>query len=242
MAKLGRVPLTELLNLPGIAARFASIRDGSLWGSTETVSGPGSEKSYVRAMVPSLVALFDRYSVTTIVDAPCGDLNWMRDVLSEHPLRYYGFDIVPELIDANAALRSARVTLEIGDIRTLLFPKADLWLCRDCWFHLSFADIQASQRAFLQSEIPYAMLPSHITPAGFVNADIQSGDFRLIDLFEAPFQFPRASVDAIDDWVAPWPPRQLYLWRREQLLDLDWVTNMQAEATARVRPHVELGC
>jgi hypothetical protein len=225
------IPYDAMLQLPDLAQRFDAIRTGSLWGSRETVSGPGSEKRYVAAMIPELLSLFDRYLIASIVDAPCGDLHWMADVLKERPLRYYGYDIVPELVAASAPLINERTTLSIGDIRTLVFPKADLWLCRDCWFHLSFADIRASLRAFLASEIPYALLTSHINDTGFVNTDIRSGDFRLIDLFAAPFHFPQPSIDAIDDWIAPWPPRRLYLWRREQLLAVPWVAS-EAEANS----------
>jgi hypothetical protein len=202
-----------------------------MWGSAETVSGPGSELAYVQTMLPALVALLQNYKIQSIVDAPCGDLNWMREVLNMRPMRYHGFDIVPELIAANAHLEREGVSLRVGDIRTLSFPKADLWLCRDCWFHLSFEDIRTSLRAFLRADIPYALLTSHITEPAILNTDIQSGDFRLIDLFEAPFHFPRAYVDALDDWIAPWPPRRLYLWRREQLAALDWVMQKQAGGT-----------
>jgi hypothetical protein len=241
MDKGARLSFSEILQLPDLATRFSAIRDGSLWGSAETVSGPGSEKAYVQTMLPALVALFERYKIGSIVDAPCGDLHWMTDVLGRWPLRYYGFDIVPELISANARLESDMVTLRASDIRTLSFPKADLWLCRDCWFHLSFEDIRASLCAFLQSDVPYALLTSHLTEDGFLNTDIQSGDFRLIDLFEAPFHFPRAYVDAIDDWIAPWPPRRLYLWRREQLEALDWVLPPNARMTIPQQGHVEVG-
>jgi Methyltransferase domain len=241
MDKHAKLTFAEILLLPELAARFSAIREASLWGSAETVSGPGSEMAYVQPMIPALVALFERHQVGSIIDAPCGDLNWMRDVLNKRPLRYYGFDIVPELIAANAQLESDRITLRVGDIRTLSFPKADLWLCRDCWFHFSFDDIHASLQAFLRSDIPFALLTSHVTEPGFLNTDIQSGDFRLINLFEAPFHFPRAYVYAIDDWIAPWPPRRLYLWHREQLAALDWGMRMQTELTIPVPGQVEAG-
>ena len=212
----------SMLALPTVEDRFTAIYRDSLWGSAETVSGPGSEKSYTAELVPELIALFERHGITSIVDAPCGDMNWMVDILARQKFRYYGFDLVPALVAAIKHLETERVSIGVGDIRAMAFPTADLWLCRDCWFHLSYADIAASMTSFLASTIPYALLTSHINESAFANTDIRSGDFRLIDLFSPPFSLPSETVDAVDDWVAPWPPRRLYLWRREQLMNVQW--------------------
>ncbi len=219
---MGERTYAAMLAMPTVQDRFTAIYRQSLWGSSETVSGPGSEKCYAANLVPALINLFERHDITSIVDAPCGDMNWMVDVLARRKLRYHGFDLVPELVASLKHLETEHLSIGVSDIRSMTFPGADLWLCRDCWFHLSYADIRASLNAFLASTIPYALLTSHINDRTFANTDVRSGDFRLLDLFSPPFSLSDETVDAIDDWIAPWPPRRLYLWRREQLMNVQW--------------------
>jgi hypothetical protein len=66
------------------------------------------------------------------------------------------------------------------------FPKVDLWLCRDCLFHLSNRDILLALRNFLASGTPLVFTTTHLNSAVFENVDIRTGGFRRIDLFSAP--------------------------------------------------------
>jgi len=66
-----------------------------------SLSGPGSnaeETVGVRAALPALLALL---GVRSIIDAPCGDFNYMREVLSApltpSRITYTGLDIVASL-------------------------------------------------------------------------------------------------------------------------------------------------
>jgi hypothetical protein len=211
-----------MLNLASVEARFAAIEKHRLWGSEESVSGPGSTSAYTQNLVPQLAALLQRHNIKSVVDAPCGDLNWMAPFIAQNGIKYYGFDLVPAVVNAARQRAPNNAHIAHGDIRSMDFPQADLWLCRDCWFHFSERDIKAALQNFLRSQIPYALLTTHINDTGFANRDITSGDFRLLDLMSAPFNFPRDYVDAIDDWIEPFPRRRLVLWRREQLAGLEW--------------------
>ena len=62
-------------------ATFTRIFDTNAWLNAESVSGPGSTKARGADFRAALVALLDDRGVTSIVDAPCGDFNWMQDVL-----------------------------------------------------------------------------------------------------------------------------------------------------------------
>jgi hypothetical protein len=106
------------------------------------------------------------------------------------------------------------------DITRDTFPKADIWICRDCLFHLSLSDIRLALERFIESGIPYVLTTTHKTPAGFVNADIRTGDFRLIDLFQSPFLFPTEVVFRCDDYLSPDPAREMCLWTSEQIADV----------------------
>ena len=101
-------------------------------------------------------------------DAPCGDLNWMVEVLARVEIEYIGGDI------ADAALASARARLPKSpidhfDICAEPYPEADLWHCRDTFFHLSFAAI----RRLLDLDRP----PFNIPPAMRYLNDHASGEF-----------------------------------------------------------------
>jgi SAM-dependent methyltransferase len=209
----------ELIAAPGIEERFTKIYESNYWGHAESVSGEGSSLAYTRELRAALPGLFDRFGVQRLLDAPCGDFNWMQHVLREHPLEYVGGDLVaPMVAKLQQKYAQAQHRFMHLDITRGPFPAADLWLCRDCLFHLSNADIGRALRVFLASEIAYLLTTTHLNPDGyFINTDIRSGDFRRIDLYAAPFHFPRDVLLAIDDWCAPEPPRQMGLWSRAQV-------------------------
>jgi len=92
-------------------------------------------------------------------------------------------------------------------------------ICRDCLFHLSFQDTKSVLENFIQSNSTYLLTTTHKNMGGsFINKDISTGDFRCIDLFSKPYNFPTDPLYTIDDWIAPDPERQMCLWNREQVL------------------------
>jgi hypothetical protein len=197
---------------------FSEIYADNLWNDAESRSGAGSTMAYtagVRAALPPLLA---RHGVRTFLDAPCGDFHWMRAV-DLKGARYIGGDIVPALI-ADLAVRYGDATrsFTVLDITQGPLPEADLWMCRDCFFHLSFADIARALQQLVRSNVPLVLLTTHIVEPDkpFANRDIVTGDARQIDLRSAPFSFPEP-LEKFDDWIAPFPPREMGLWRREDL-------------------------
>jgi hypothetical protein len=108
----------------------------------------------------------------------------------------------------------------VTDIVTDTFPPADLWLCRDCLFHLSINDIRQALGHFIEANIPYLLTTTHKNAqhGGFQNSDIISGDYRLIDLFAPPFNFPTDVKYRIDDWFEDDPWREMCLWTRQQVM------------------------
>jgi hypothetical protein len=65
----------------------------------------------------------------------------------------------------------------------------------------SVPDIIESHK--LNSEIRYFLTITHKNNIKFKNKNIKTGDFRLIDLFSYPFNFPDNPIARIDDWIAP---------------------------------------
>lgn len=185
------------------------------WGSEESVSGPGSTIQYtenIRKMIPQLVS--DLGSLV-ILDAPCGDYNWFRMIDWETQITYIGGDIVEALVERNQSNYGNSNTKFINlDIVNDVLPRADLWLCRDCLFHLSYPNILSVINNFLNSDIGYILTSTH--PNCKKNIDIPTGSFRLLNLELPPFSFGKP-IQAIDDWIEGYPVRRLALWEREAL-------------------------
>ncbi len=187
------------------------------WGNDESVSGAGSTIQYtenIRKMIPQLV---NDLGVLVILDAPCGDYNWFRMIKRVPEMTYIGGDIVEPLVKRNQSLYGDNHTkfIRLNIVHDIL-PKADLWLCRDCLFHLSNHDIFLAMNNFLKSNIPYILTSTY--PNCKKNDDIPTGLFRLLNLQLPPFSLGKP-IQVIDDWIEGYPVRHLALWERKTLLD-----------------------
>ncbi|MEO8174668.1 MAG: hypothetical protein ABI581_16350 [Sediminibacterium sp.] len=200
---------------------FTSIWKNNYWSDNESVSGPGSTLAYTENIRKELPSLFERYNIKSVFDAPCGDFTWMKEVLKDSPLNYMGGDIVKGIVDRNNEVNETdKIRFIVFDITTQQFPKSDLWLCRDVFFHLSYKDIVSALKQFVASDIPYFLTTTHFNPDRFANTDILTGDFRLIDLFKSPYNFPHDVLHRFEDYIEPHPPREMCLFTREQISQL----------------------
>lgn len=186
--------------------------------NVESVSGDTSTLKSTKNLRKELPRLLHKFDVKTLFDAPCGDLNWMREVLKEVTVDYIGGDIVAPMIeqlksDSELSQRAKFMTL---DLTRDSLPTADLMLARDFLFHLSFDDTLAFLKNFARSDIRYLLTTSHINESKFENRDITTGHFRPIDLFQPPYNFPHDTIDQILDGKND---RYLYLWTRAQIAD-----------------------
>ncbi len=167
---------------------FSTMYARRLWGGCASRSGTGSglvQTERIRAQLPTLVK---DLNVRTILDAPCGDCHWMKTVELDID-EYIGADIVADVIEDNKkkyADRTRRfVTLDIMNDK---LPDAGLILCRDCLVHLSFRDIAAVINNFKRSNCTYLLMTTFTEQAA--NKNIQTGQWRPLNLQKAPFNFP----------------------------------------------------
>jgi hypothetical protein len=196
---------------------FQKIYDHNWWGSSESRSGPGSTLAYTARLRPRLEGLLAELKVRTLLDAPCGDFNWMRYVRLPEETCYIGGDIVAPLVKyLQNEHGSPRHTFQVIDIVEGPIPVADLWLCREVLFHLSNKDALKVLELFAKSDVKHILT----TTFDFVreNRDIGVGGIRLINLRLPPFKLP-PPIMRIADFIAPAPPRYLALWSREQVRD-----------------------
>lgn len=197
---------------------FVRIFKDRHWGDEESVSGIGSRFIQTEHIRRELPILLRNYDIKKLFDAPCGDLNWMKAVLLQTKIDYLGGDIVPQVVE-RARLNSPDPAFgfNVFDIVNDRFPTADLWMCRDVLFHLSYANIWKTLGNFSRSEIEFMLVTTH-TEQDLVNRDIWTGDFRLLDLLKPPFSFPAEMVlHRFPDYAKPLPPRDMILIRRADL-------------------------
>ena len=79
---------------------FSRIYRDNAWGDTRSKSGSGSSLVATDKIRQQLPDLMRSYNLESLLDAPCGDFIWMREIV-ENVKVYIGVDIVPELIDRN---------------------------------------------------------------------------------------------------------------------------------------------
>ncbi|MCU1698741.1 MAG: hypothetical protein JWR34_4804 [Mycobacterium sp.] len=204
--------------LPSAEQRFTEIYKCNYWLGGESASGPGSSIRYTSNLQADFRYIIRELSIREVFDGPCGDFNWMKAFLQGKDIDYIGADIVAPLIDRLAAeYSSPRISFMHLDLTCDPFPSADLMLCRDCLFHLSYADTELVLRNFLSAKIRYLFTSNHRNDGDVINRDIVTGDFRHIDLFSAPYYFPPDPLYSVHDSVPTDPTKQMCLWSCDQV-------------------------
>lgn len=169
--------------------KFTFIYESNFWAGDSSVSGEGSDDLQTAQIKIHLPKLLEQYNIKTMLDLPCGDFNWMKDV-DLNLDKYIGGDIVEEIVELNNQKysnpdREFRVLNLIED----KLPKTDLLFCRDCLVHLSFEDIFKSIANIKKCGIKYLMTTTF--PECQENKNITTGDWRIINLELSPFNFPK---------------------------------------------------
>jgi SAM-dependent methyltransferase len=188
---------------------FDGICNENYWGSEESLSGPGSELRGTEKYRKALTDFLRQRQIRSMFDAPCGDLNWMGEVISALPIHYIGGDISDAVLEV-ARKRHPDLDLRHFDICCDEFPDVEVWHCRDALFHLSFDDVWLALANAAQSNIELALLTSH-RAVWLKNIDINTGGWRLMDLERPPFSLPRPQ-EYIPESLPPAFPRAVGVW------------------------------
>jgi SAM-dependent methyltransferase len=169
-------------------SKFMDIYKRNGFGGQESISGPGSSLEQTRVIRRELPALLKELEVRSLLDAPCGDFHWMKE-LDLDLERYLGIDIVPNIIKVNQALYgNSRRRFMVLDLTKDPLPFFDLIFCRDCFIHLSQRDIFSAIRNFHNSGTKY-LLTTTFTGID-ENRNTVTGRMRPINLQIPPFNFP----------------------------------------------------
>jgi hypothetical protein len=196
-------------------AVFDRIYRTNFWASGESRSGLGSETGFAAAYRDRLHQCLVDIGARRWFDAPCGDLNWVLPLARDPAIEYIGGDISASLI-ADTQRCYPDVELRVFDVCADAFPEVDVWHCRDCLFHLPFADIRRALENFTRSAIPFALLTTHRARM-HRNLDVGVGGFRYLDLERPPISLPRPKRSLKDYRLGIDFPRYVGLWEREAI-------------------------
>ena len=182
----------EFFRVKKLNEKFSIIYKNNYWDNKESISGPGSTLKNTQNLRHVLKKIIKKYKIKTIFDAPCGDCNWIKVLFKQDLPKYVGADIVKECVLNNKKkFKRKNLNFRQIDITKDKLPNADLFICRDFMFHLSFKDNYKFLKNLSKINSKYILISSHTKnfKSNFSNRDIHSGDFRKINLFKSPFNF-----------------------------------------------------
>ena len=168
---------------------FTKIYHTNFWDGNESLSGPGSDLIQTKTIRTELSKLFKEFHITSLLDIPCGDFFWLKEVNLDF-LYYTGADIVEDIITQNNLKYSKKNRKFVKlDLINDKLPKMDLILCRDVFPHFSFEKIIESIKNIKNSGSKYLLSTSFISKKK--NQDIITGNWRPLNLLAPPFNFPK---------------------------------------------------
>ncbi len=197
---------------------FTEIFQNNAWSGQQSRSGTGSDPSQTQTIANLLPPLLRRLNVSLMLDVPCGDFQWMKDVDLEG-VHYLGADIVPEIVQHNELeFGNDRIRFQTMDLIRDTIPEVDLILCRDCLVHLTHESIMDSLRNICESGSKYLLTTTF--PSREVNEDILTGQWRVLNLEASPFNFP-SPIEMLNEQCTEgdgvYGDKSLGLWRISDL-------------------------
>lgn len=106
-------------------------------------SGPGSTPAFTKEFRHTLQGLLSKHGIETVFDLGCGDWQW-QCLLDWTGIRYAGWDISNHVIQINKK-RYSQPEIQFyhrNPFQELLWPKADLLICKDVVHHLKAEDVE----------------------------------------------------------------------------------------------------
>jgi hypothetical protein len=206
---------------------FSTIYDTYGFGSDESRSGPGStlyETEKLREKIKNLVKYKD---IKSVIDIPCGDFNWMKEIVDSFEF-YTGGDIVPQCIEENNKKYSSdRIKFSVIDLMESEIPECDLLIVRDVVGHYPLQDgkkiinnIINSKAKYLLSTTWYNVIDSEYHTK-HVNNDVEYGRFYPVNLMSKPFNLPKPEMIIeedveVEDYIKG-NRKTLSLWNLEEI-------------------------
>ncbi len=125
---------------------FENMREYHIKQGYQSKSGPGSTISITRVIAAQITQILRQYNITSVLDAGCGDCNWISRIGPLHAtfteqrstIPYYGVDITPSQIEENEkCFKKSSAVFLCGNLMNMSLPTVDLIICRDVLVHLN---------------------------------------------------------------------------------------------------------
>ena len=214
---------------------FSNIYDNYGFGSLESRSGPGSTLDETQKLRESIKKIIKDKNIKSVVDIPCGDFNWMKEIVFNFE-SYIGGDIVKKAIEENNERYSnSRIKFIEFDIVNDEIPNGDLLIVRDIIGHFPIEDGVKILKNILNSKCKYLLsttwakkigndwFPCEKNDVHRENEGVDYGRFYPVNLMSNPFNLPNAEIyleeDVMVDNFENGNRKTLALW------DLDKIRN-----------------
>jgi len=202
-----------------LKTRFTKIYKYNSFIGKESVSGPGSDLIQTEKIRKEIPRVIEQYSIKVFIDAPCGDLCWIR-YADFKTTKYMGIDIVDNIIEQNKKKYSASAKeFFCMDIVHDKLPEADIIFVRDCWVHLDYSDIFKCIKNLKRSKINYILTTTFTDLSS--NSDLKN-IWRPLNLEKSPFYFPEP-IEIINEECneegGKYKDKSLGLWKVSDLAD-----------------------
>jgi hypothetical protein len=197
---------------------FRAMGDMHRHHCNESISGPGSSLAETRQIRAGLPPLLAELGVRSLLDAPCGDFNWMKEVALDS-VEYLGIDVQHDLVEENRRRYAGpRRRFQRLDLLSDDLPTADCILCRDCLVHLTLDEIGLVLQNFKRSGARYLLTTTFTDHP--CNEETSRGQWRTVNLETAPFGFSpalRLLNEGSSESGGAYADKCLGLWRLEDL-------------------------
>ncbi|KAI9328595.1 hypothetical protein DFJ73DRAFT_116535 [Zopfochytrium polystomum] len=195
--------LVQSLEIRERREMFQKIYEQNAWQDAESASGPGSSLKATQNVRLLIETVLSTFNVTTLIDSPCGDVNWQHLIPGLDRVSYLGLDIVPSLIEANAARFAAagksNMSFAAVDFSAEPYPLsgADVVVNRDMIQHntlaagvRAYANVEASGAKYLVTTWHHHSYTDAALD-GEYNYNVGAGGWYPVDVFLHPFNFSR---------------------------------------------------
>jgi len=157
-----------------------------------SVSGHGSNigTDQYKQLVNNFTNIIEKYQINSILDMPCGDFLWIKELVKNKDMKYLGIDIVEELIkNNNFKFKNEKINFQSFDIVNFNTNKEfDLVLIRDLFLHIKNFDIIKIINNLKSMNIKYIALNSYNNKK---NLDVTIGQHRKVNLLIEPFNLEK---------------------------------------------------
>ena len=200
---------------------FEAIYRKRVWSRNVTQqdggSGSGSTLVFTRGIRALLSELFDTLNISSVLDAPCGGMEWQQTLLKDigaagRSLRYEGIDIVPSVIQKHRKryLRWTNVSFKVLDMANDPVPRGhDLIFSRDALQHNKPSVIVSTLRNWAQSDAKWLLVSSYPNATRNIALrmrGVEAGKSFDIDLRKPPYcleptRMFRETLELSDPWA-----------------------------------------